>query len=70
MPERIKQDLISMLRAIQDGGFRESNVTDYELDDLLMDIADALGIDPSKYRQDDTQNSGWIPDEQQAGYIA
>ena len=68
--ERIKSELIDMLSAIHEVGFRESLVCDDELIYLLMAIADKFGIDPDEYLQDDTQNSGWIPDEQQAGYIA
>ena len=68
--ERIKSDLIDMLRAIHEIGFRESPVCDDELISLLVDIANELGIDPDEYiTQEDTQNSGWIPDEQLAGYI-
>ena len=68
--ERIKSELIDMLSAIHEVGFRESLVCDDELIYLLMAIADKFGIDPDEYLQDDTRNSGWIPDEQQAGYIA
>ena len=67
--ETIKNDLIDILRAIHVVGFRESLVCDDELISLLMAIADQLEIEPDEYLQDDTQNSGWIPDEQQAGYI-
>ena len=68
--ERIKSDLIDMLRAIHEIGFRESPVCDDELISLLVDIANELGIYPDEYiTQEDTQNSGWIPDEQLAGYI-
>ena len=66
--ERIKSDLIDMLRAIHEVGFRDSLVCDDELISLLVDIAGELGIDPDEYIQ--TQNSSWIPDEQLAGYIA
>ena len=68
--DKTQEDLIDILKAIHVVGFRESLVCDDELIHLLMAIADQLGIDPDKYLQDDTQNSGWIPDEQQAGYIA
>ena len=68
--EKIKSELIDMLKAIHVVGFRESLVCDDELIHLLMAIADELEIDPDEYLQDDTQNSGWIPEEQQAGYIA
>ena len=67
--ETIKNELIDMLSAIHVVGFRESLVCDDELTSLLMAIADELEIDPDEYLQDDTRNSGWIPDEQQAGYI-
>ena len=67
--ERIKSELIDMLKAIHVVGFRESLVCDDELNHLLMDIADKFGIDSDEYLQDDTQGSGWIPDEEQAGYI-
>ena len=68
--EKIKSELIDMLSAIHEVGFRESLVCDDELTSLLMTIGDELKIDPDEYLQDDTQNSGWIPDEQQAGCIA
>ena len=68
--EKIKSELIDILKAIHVVGFRESLVCDDELIHLLMAIADQMGIDPDKYLQDETQGSGWIPEEQQAGYIA
>ena len=50
--ERIKTDLIDMLKAIQDVGFRESNVCDDDLEMLLTDIAEELGIPADDYRID------------------
>ena len=45
----IKQVLIDMLRATQEVGFRESNVCDDELDDLLRALAEDLGISADAY---------------------
>ena len=47
--EKIKSELIDMLSAIHEVGFRESLVCDDELISLLMAIADQLGIDPDEY---------------------
>lgn len=49
--DRIKQDLIEMLKAIREVGFRESNVCDDELEYLLIDIAGELGIEVEDYSE-------------------
>ena len=55
----IKQDLTEMLRAIQGIGLRESNVCDDEIENLLIDIADELGIPVDDYHVDDDET--WYP---------
>ena len=45
----MKQDLIEMLRAIKPAGFRESNVCDDELENLLTGLAEMLGIPADAY---------------------
>ena len=55
----IKQDLIEMLKAIQHIGFRESNVCDDELENLLTSIADELDIPADDYRVDHEEI--WYP---------
>ena len=47
--ETIKSELIDMLSAIHEVGFRESLVCDDELTSLLMAIADQLEIEPDEY---------------------
>ena len=55
----IRQDLIEMLRAIKGIGFRESNVCDDELENLLTSIADNLGISADDYHVDHEEI--WYP---------
>ena len=55
----MKQDLIEMLKAIQHIGFRESNVCDDELENLLTSIADELDIPADDYRVDHEEI--WYP---------
>ena len=47
--DKIKSELIDMLSAIHEVGFRESLVCDDELTSLLMTIADQLEIEPDEY---------------------
>ena len=55
----IKQDLIDILKATQDVGFRESNVCDDELQSLLTDLADELGIPAGDYHVDLDHEKTW-----------
>ena len=57
----IKQDLTDMLKAILGRGFRESNVCDDELEYLLIDIADNLGIPADDYHVDVDDDETWYP---------
>ena len=53
------QDLTELLKAIQHIGFRESNVCDDELENLLTSIADKLGIPAEDYHVDHEEI--WYP---------
>ena len=60
MDSSIKTDLIDILKAIQEIGFRESNVCDDELEMLLTSIAEELGIPADAYQID--HDEIWYPE--------